>query len=62
MGQIAGMSPSLAVILLNYKRPQNLGAITSAARQALPDAAIYVLDQAEREEMRWRDETPANGV
>jgi len=48
------MAPSLAVIILNYRRPQNIGLITRAAREALPDAAIFVLDQADRDGLRER--------
>jgi hypothetical protein len=48
------MQPSLAVIILNYKRPQNIGIIARSARQALPDAAIFVLDQAETDSLRGR--------
>jgi len=48
------MNPSLAVIILNYRRPQNIGLITRAAREALPDAAIFVLDQADRDGLRER--------
>jgi hypothetical protein len=56
------MAPSLAVILLNYKRPQNIGAIVGAVRQALPDAPIFILDQGEREEFRARDDIPWSEV
>ncbi|MDR3512917.1 MAG: hypothetical protein P4L73_14870 [Caulobacteraceae bacterium] len=47
---------------MNYKRPQNIQAITAAARAGLPDAPIFVLDQAERPEDRWRDDDAAAGV
>ncbi len=40
---------STAVILLNDRRPQNIGEIVRAAAEALPDPAIFVLDQAEPE-------------
>lgn len=52
------MSPSLAVILLNYKRPQNLGAIAAAARQALPQAPIFILDQGARDDFHERADVP----
>jgi hypothetical protein len=48
------MSPSLAVIILNYRRPQNIGAIVDTARAALPDAPIFVLDQADQPGLRER--------
>jgi hypothetical protein len=52
------MTQSLAVIILNYKRPQNIGAIASAAREALPDAPVFILDQGEREDFRERGDIP----
>jgi hypothetical protein len=48
------MSPSLAVIILNYRRPQNIGAIVNTARAALPDAPIFILDQADQPGLRER--------
>jgi hypothetical protein len=48
------MDASEAVIILNYRRPQNIGALTAAARAALPQAAIFVLDQAEEDGLRER--------
>ena len=48
------MAPSLAVILLNYKRPQNIGAIVGGVRAGLPDAPIFLFDQAERDDLRRR--------
>jgi hypothetical protein len=48
------MTPSLAVIILNYRRPQNIGLLAKAAREALPDAAIFILDQADQEGLRER--------
>jgi hypothetical protein len=36
-----------AVIILNWKRPQNIGRIVRTASEALPDARILVIDQAE---------------
>jgi hypothetical protein len=50
------MSPSLAVIIQNYKRPQNVGRIARAARQGLPGAAILVLDQAETDTFHERND------
>jgi hypothetical protein len=50
------MDPSLAVIILNYRRPQNIGRIAAAAREALPEAAIFILDQAETDDLRARDD------
>jgi hypothetical protein len=52
------MSDSLAVIILNYKRPQNIGRIVAAAREALPEAPIHIYDQSEREDFRLRDDIP----
>jgi hypothetical protein len=56
------MTSSLAVIILNYKRPQNIGAIASAAREALPDASIFILDQGEREDFQERGDIPWSEV
>ncbi len=50
------MAPSLAVIILNYRRPQNIGRIVAAAREALPEAAIFILDQAEADDLKARDD------
>ncbi|HKT54301.1 MAG TPA: hypothetical protein VJP88_07600 [Caulobacteraceae bacterium] len=58
MAQSAPVARSLAVIILNYKRPQNIGAIAAAAREALPDAPIFILDQGEREDFRERSDVP----
>jgi hypothetical protein len=52
-GHIVRMS--LAVIIQNYRRPQNIGRIVSAAREALPDTDIFLLDQA-GEDLRVRDD------
>ena len=52
------MDPSLAIILLNYKRPQNIGRIAIAARTGLRDATILVLDQAETADLRLREDIP----
>src|ERR1700677_4675098 len=56
------MTPSIAVIILNYKRPQNIGAIVRAAREALPEAAIFILDQGETDTLRERDDIPCGEV
>jgi hypothetical protein len=52
------MTESFAVIILNYKRAQNIGAIATAAREALPDAPILVYDQGERDDFLQRDDVP----
>jgi hypothetical protein len=50
-----------AVILLNYKRPQNIGRLVDAARAALAAAPIFLLDQGgdpafrERADIAWRE-------
>lgn len=56
------MSPSLAVILLNYRRPQNIGRIVRAARQALPAAPIFILDQGGRADFRARNDIEWSAV
>jgi hypothetical protein len=58
VSQTEPMTPSIAVIILNYKRPQNIGAIVRAARAALPEAAIFILDQAETDTLRERNDIP----
>jgi hypothetical protein len=52
--------PSWAVIILNWRRPQNIARIVQAASTGLPQATIFVLDQAEphnklveRQDMSW---------
>ncbi|HLK24382.1 MAG TPA: hypothetical protein VKT30_06980 [Caulobacteraceae bacterium] len=50
------MAPPLAIILLNYRRPQNIGRIVGAARAACPAAPILLLDQAETASLRHRDD------
>jgi hypothetical protein len=52
------MQCSVAVIVLNYKRPQNIGAIVRAAREGLPSASIFVLDQAESDDLHQRGDIP----
>jgi hypothetical protein len=56
------MTDSLAVIILNYKRPQNIGRIVAAAREALPDAPILIYDQGERDDFVQRDDVPWSEV
>jgi hypothetical protein len=56
------MPPSLAVIILNYRRPQNIGVIAAAAREALPEAPVFILDQSERDGFRERDDVPWSDV
>jgi hypothetical protein len=56
------MIDSLAVIILNYRRPQNIGRIVAAAREALPEAPILIYDQGEREDFRGRDDIPWSEV
>jgi hypothetical protein len=49
---------TLAVVVLNYRRPQNIGRIAAGAREALPDAPIFVLDNSEDPHFRERDDVP----
>jgi hypothetical protein len=62
VGQTEWMIDSLAVIILNYKRPQNIGRIVAAAREALPAAPILIYDQGEREDFRRRQDIPWSEV
>jgi hypothetical protein len=62
VGQAELMAPSLAVIILNYKRPQNIGTITCAAREALPEAMIFVFDQADVDTLRDRTDVDWSDV
>ncbi|HLI67133.1 MAG TPA: hypothetical protein VKU90_12275 [Caulobacteraceae bacterium] len=48
--------PSVAVIIQNYKRPQNIGLVTRNAREALPEAPIFLLDQAADASLRDRND------
>ncbi|HZC17789.1 MAG TPA: hypothetical protein VE309_13610 [Caulobacteraceae bacterium] len=48
---------SLAVIIQNYRRPQNIGRIVRNAREALREADIFLFDQAD-EDLRGRDDIP----
>lgn len=56
------MGLSIAVIILNYRRPQNIGAIAAAAREALQDAPIFILDQADTDDLRERRDIPWSEV
>jgi hypothetical protein len=56
------MTSSMAVIVLNYKRPQNIGRIADAAREALPDAPIFIIDQGEPDALRARGDIPWSEV
>ena len=38
---------TIAVIILNWKRPENIGRIVRTASEALPAASIFVIDQGE---------------
>lgn len=50
-----------AVIIMNYKRPQNIGGLVTVAAQALPGATIFVLDQGEGpNSLKERDDVPLN--
>jgi hypothetical protein len=53
---------SIAVILLNYRRPQNIGRIVRLAREALPAAPIYIIDNGEDASFRDRDDIPWDEV
>jgi hypothetical protein len=52
------MQPSLAVIVLNYKRPQNIGRIVRGARAGLPGAQILIFDNASQDGLHARDDIP----
>jgi hypothetical protein len=56
------MAVSLAVVLLNYKRPQNMGVIVNSVREALPDAPVFILDQAESNDFQNRSDIPWSEV
>src|SRR5665647_2075178 len=56
------MQPSLAVIVLNYKRPQNIGRIVRGAREGLPHAQIFVSDNASQDGLHARDDIPWSEV
>jgi hypothetical protein len=56
------MQPSLAVIVLNYKRPQNIGAIVRGAREGLPHAQIFISDNASQDGLHARDDIPWSEV
>ena len=40
---------SLAIIVMNYRRPRNIGRICKTTLEALPNSSLFVLDQAEDE-------------
>ena len=48
----------LAVIVMNYRRPQNIAGICRTVMDALPQATVFVLDQADDEKKTVRDELP----
>jgi hypothetical protein len=51
--------PSWAVIILNWRRPQNIARLVEAASAGLPQATIFVLDQAEpHNQLAQRDDMP----
>jgi hypothetical protein len=52
----------LAIIIQNFRRPQNIGLVTRNARAALPDAPILVLDQADDASLRERSDIPWSEV
>jgi hypothetical protein len=55
----SGAAATTAVILLNWKRPQNIGRLVRTAHEALPEAAIFVVDQAEGpDRLAARDDVP----
>jgi hypothetical protein len=54
--------PTLAVIIQNFKRPQNIALVVRNARAALPDTPIFLLDQADEPGLRLRDDIPWNEV
>ncbi len=54
--------PSIAVILLNYRRPQNIGRIAGLAREALPAAPVYIVDNGEDAGFRNRGDIPWGDV
>jgi hypothetical protein len=54
--------PTLAVIVQNFKRPQNIGLVVRNARAALPDTPIFLLDQADEPGLRQRGDIPWSEV
>src|SRR5262245_40320532 len=59
---VLSMAPTIAVILLNYRRPQNIGRIVRLVREALPTAPIYIVDNGEDPAFRNRDDVPWDQV
>ena len=53
---------STAVILLNYRRPYNIGRIASVVASALPDAGIFILDQSGSSQLQGRNDVPWSRV
>lgn len=52
-------SASTAVIIINWKRPQNIGRIVRTAHEALPDAEIFIIENAaEPNRLAGRDDVP----
>jgi hypothetical protein len=49
---------SLALILLNFRRPQNIGPIVRSVIDALPDVNVFILDQADNNDLRLRNDVP----
>lgn len=49
---------SLAVIVMNYRRPRNIGTICRTILEGLPGARLFVLDQAEDDSCAVRDMLP----
>lgn len=47
-----------AAIVLNYRRPQNIGRIAHGLHSALPHVPIFVLDQSLNDVLRGRDDVP----
>ena len=48
----------LAVIIMNYRRPQNIGQICGAVAEALPGAIVFLIDQADDETSSVRHMVP----
>lgn len=49
---------SLAIVVMNYRRPRNIGTICRTILESLPNASLFVLDQAEDERCTVRDIVP----
>ena len=48
----------LAVIIMNYRRPQNIGKICRTVAAALPEAIVFLLDQADDDSCTVRHMLP----